>query len=159
MLRPEGKAMLIHNILATTDFSDAAEPALRYGVDLAERFGARVTLLHAYGLPIYPILDGVVLPSPETVADTLVSVSRQLEATRRRHLRASVPMDIRSVEGITVEVIVDVAREGRFDLIVMGTHGHTGLRRFALGSVAERVVQLSTTPVLTIRSGAIQAAR
>jgi nucleotide-binding universal stress UspA family protein len=147
----------IRSIVAATDFSSASDPALRYAVDLAERVGARVTLLHVYGLPIYPLLDAVILPSPEAVADIVVGVNRRLETTLHRLRRPTVKADIRSVEGITAESIVDVARTGHFDLIVLGTHGRSGLRRIALGSVAERVVQLSTTPVLTVRSFAVES--
>jgi nucleotide-binding universal stress UspA family protein len=144
--------MNVRKILAPTDFSEASEPALREAIDLAERFAAKVTLVHAFGLPVYPVTEGVVLPSPETVTELVTRVDGQLAELRQRLQRAGVEIETRSVQGPPARAIVDLARDERFDLIVVGTHGRTGLVRFALGSVAEHVVRAATVPVLTVRA-------
>jgi nucleotide-binding universal stress UspA family protein len=144
--------MNVRKILAPTDFSEASEPALRLAIDFAERFSATVTLVHAFGLPVYPVTEGVILPSPETVTELVMQIDEQLAASRQRALRPGVEIETRSIQGPPARAIVELARDERFDLIIIGTHGRTGLKRLALGSVAEHVVRAATVPVLTVRA-------
>jgi nucleotide-binding universal stress UspA family protein len=142
------------NILVPTDFSGNNQPALQYACELARRFGADLHLLHIVvpsgGLVSLPDLpDNVVLDlqtsSPVARADmrlqNLPSHELGLDLTVHRHTDIGTP---------PVE-IVTYARNHQIDLIVIGTHGHTGWEHLLLGSVAERVVQTSPCPVLTIR--------
>jgi nucleotide-binding universal stress UspA family protein len=149
--------MNVQKILVPTDFSEASEPAVRYAIDLADKFSAKVTLLHAFGLPVYPIVDGAILPTPQSVVDLVSDVDRALDMLRTKVYRSGIAIDTRSVQGPPAESIVSLARDERFNLIVIGTHGRTGLKRFALGSVAEHVVRTATIPVLTVHSAPMSA--
>ena len=106
----------LRRILVPTDVSEPSAAALRYGTELARRFGARLYLLH---------------------------VPTKAEA-RELHPHCAMP------NGIPADEIVQYARHHEIDLIVMGTHGCTGLTRAVLGSVAESVVRRAPCPVLTV---------
>jgi len=148
----------IRTILAPTDFSPASDGAVRYAVDLAARLGARVILLHAFGPPIIPVLEGAVIPTPAQVTDLIVRAGEQLEEVRRQVTRGDVSIETKVVQGAAATAIVDAARDFDVDLVVVGTHGRTGWRHLALGSVAERVVRTAAVPVLTIRGDEQSAA-
>ncbi|RKY21064.1 MAG: universal stress protein [Planctomycetota bacterium] len=125
----------LRKILCVTDFSPAAQQALPYAVRLARAFGGEVHLVHVLVLgaddPVsaQKALDGLV---PDELADTV---------TERRMVKA-VHADVG---------IVHEADAGHYDAVVLGTHGHSALAHVLLGSVAERVVQHATCPVLTVR--------
>jgi nucleotide-binding universal stress UspA family protein len=121
-------------VLCAVDFS----PASRAALHLAARVGDSVTLLHVTPLPtVAPLLD----PRLEGYVDAeLATWQREINADER---------DL--VAGHAWEKIVERAREGRFDLIVLGTHGRTGLAHMLVGSVAERVIRHATCPVLVVR--------
>jgi nucleotide-binding universal stress UspA family protein len=142
----------IKKILAPVDFSPGSDAAAEYAVELAQQLGARVTLFHAYFFPVsIPFPDGsVYVPSAESIAELATSTVRDLKALRERLQSRGAKIDITSSEGPAKEVIARVAAEGGYDLIVLGTHGRTGLAHLLLGSVAEHVVRTSSCPVLTI---------
>ena len=144
----------LKNILIPTDFSNNNQSALQYGCDLARRFGSELHLIHIVepsgGLvPLPDLPDDVALDlqnsSPIARAElrlkSLPSREVQQKLTVHRHTDIGKP----SVE------IMRYARTHHIDLIVIGTHGHTGWEHLLLGSVAERIVQKSPCPVLTIR--------
>ena len=112
----------INNILVATDFGEASDSALRYGRELAGRFGATLHVLHV-AENAYVDSDG---SGPRTKAVVITSSS-------------------------AAYAIVDYARDHGIDLIVMGTHGRGALAHLVMGSVAERVVRLASCPVLTVR--------
>lgn len=127
--------MTIQRILFATDFSEASRHALTEAAGLARRLGAEIHLLHVLALH-----DA----DPAVASDLLLSAvppGAEDVVTERQVVRA-----LRPELGI-----LHAAREGGFDLIVLGTHGRTGLKHVVLGSVAERVVQLAGIPVLTVR--------
>jgi nucleotide-binding universal stress UspA family protein len=143
----------VSKILCPVDFSDTSKAALRFAVELADRFGAQLTLLHVYQPPAYQFPDGVIMAGPEVLNDLETQVDNaldrwKLEAEQIGH----VPIATQSAIGGTHSEIIRVAGEGGYDLIVMGTHGRTGIRHALLGSVAERVVRHAGCPVLTVRS-------
>ena len=142
----------IKRILAPTDFSAAGKSALDEAIGLARTLGATVTLFNVYELP-QPIPDAGVAYGPDVI-DALAGAARgQLEHTRDELRQAGgemPPIEIKSALGNAHEAIVEEARRGGYQLVVMGTHGRTGLRHLLLGSVAERVVRMSPTPVLTV---------
>jgi nucleotide-binding universal stress UspA family protein len=144
----------IRKILAAVDFSPCSEKAARYAVDLAEKLGAQVTLFNAYFFPVtIPFPDGsAYIPSAESVAELAGSSMMQLRALRERVQRAGVKIELASSEGPARQVIPAAAQDRKFDLIVIGTHGRTGLAHVVLGSVAEAVVRHATVPVLTVRT-------
>lgn len=139
-------------ILVPTDFSRFADEALAWACDLAKRYDAELTLLHVYQIPALALPEGYVLPRPEAMSDLMGKLDEALRGERKKAEAAGVK-EVRTVlaEGTPFAEIVRVAREGRHDLIVMGTHGHTGLTHALLGSVAEKVVRKAGCPVMVVR--------
>ncbi len=127
--------MTFQRILFATDFSEASRHALTEAAALARRLGAEIHLIHVLALH-----DA----DPAVASDLLLSAvppGAEDVVAERQVVRA-----LRPELGV-----IHAAREGDFDLIVLGTHGRTGLKHVVLGSVAERVVQLAACPVLTVR--------
>jgi nucleotide-binding universal stress UspA family protein len=142
----------IRSILVPTDFSTGAEAAAEVAYVLARAVGARVTLLHVYQLPAYVFPDGsAYLTPPDTAAAIAGAVDEQLRALEEKAERAGVPAAVQSAQGLAADEILRVAREGGYDLIVMGTHGRTGVKRLVFGSIAEQVTRHADRPVLTVR--------
>jgi nucleotide-binding universal stress UspA family protein len=150
----------IRAILAPTDFSEHAVAALRYAAGLAARLGATLHLLHV--LPdVVPMAPDLVAGAPDLVIAPAVIPDdfRAIEAESLDALgRVLDPSwgDVPSVEtavrrGDPVEEVVAHAAERGIDLIVVATHGRTGLGHALLGSVAEQIIRRSPCPVLTIR--------
>lgn len=144
----------IHRILHPTDFSRGAEPATELAIEMARRFEAELTFLHVYGTPVQmgPFGEGYALPA-ELIQKLQADTEHALEGLQRRAAHAGVHARARSTEGNVADSIVALAGEG-MDLIVMGTHGRTGLKHLLLGSVAERILRASPCPVLTVREPA-----
>ena len=135
-------------ILVATDFSTCAQAALDLAARMAGAMQAELTLLHVYTLPGYALPDGTLYTlDPETVKSIERSIQDQLALEQKR---AGAPMELQSAEGNPAEVIAAQTRRG-FDLLVMGTHGRTGLKRLLLGSIAERLLRTAACPVLVVR--------
>lgn len=142
----------IHRILFPTDFSEPAKHAQKYAMAFADRFGAELHLLHV--VPVNP------MPFPDNASSwTLATTDQQwqVEATEKHLLQVLEPdwsqshRTVRAaVIGIAVEEIMKYATQHQIDLIVIGTHGRTGLSHLLLGSVAEKLVRLATCPVLSV---------
>jgi nucleotide-binding universal stress UspA family protein len=135
----------IHTILYPTDFSDRSEYAFPLACALARDYGARLVILHVAPAPTIIYAEGVIPPDPE-------AASRE---ARERLNRLTVPdADVRAErrleEGTPAAEILRVAQQIHADLIVLGTHGRTGLTRLLMGSVAEQVVRQAPCPVLTL---------
>ena len=145
----------IRSILAPTDFSRHAEAALRSACGLAERLGATLHLLHVLPDVIFPVgPDPLLIPTlpPEYYAETEAQ-ARSALARAADPSWGRPPRIEESVRwGDAVTGIVGYASETAIDLIVIATHGRTGLSHVLLGSVAERIVREAPCPVLTIRS-------
>ena len=133
-------------ILFATDFSPASDAALQYATSLARDSGATLLIAHVEELPM-PYVGGEMYfaqpeyPNPE--------IRRMLEAVVPPD--KSVRYEHRLVMGTAADDIVRLADEEHVDLIVIGTHGRTGLKRVLMGSVAESVMRLATCPVLTLK--------
>jgi nucleotide-binding universal stress UspA family protein len=139
-------------ILVPIDFSTHSERAARLAAELARTFDASLTVLHVYSIPTYPLPEGYILASPETVAELMEKTSAGVKAMKTRLVDHGAPrVDTLLVEGSAFAEIVRTAREKGFDLIVMGTHGRTGLKHAFMGSVAEKVVRKAHCPVLSVR--------
>jgi nucleotide-binding universal stress UspA family protein len=142
----------IRSILAAVDFSENAEQALAAAVDLAKQCGAELHVVHALDLPI-PIFN----PYAVSIPDALLTQARD-EASRR--LRETV--EKLGQQGVTAKshltevpaapAIARLAGDLGADLVVMGTHGHTGLKHVLLGSVAERTLRLAPCSVLIVKA-------
>lgn len=142
----------IKQILLPTDFSDCAEPATALALDLAQTFAARLIVLSVYNAPLYFGALGELYLVPAEIVERLRSeVEGLLAQLRERAAARGITALTQAVEGIAHEKILEVARGQGIDLIVMGTHGRTGLRHLLLGSTAERVVRTAQCPVLTLR--------
>ena len=140
-------------IVHATDFSSSALPALRQAVALARRWRARVILLHVMTPPSPFVSEGLPPSSyDELLADARRATERHLAALLSRVRRKRVQASAILAEGLPAEEVLRTARRQRADLLVLGTHGRTGLRRALMGSVAERVVSQARCPVLTVRS-------
>ena len=146
--------MQIASILAPTDFSRHAESALRYAVALAERLGATLHLLHVLPDVVVPVgPDPTLAPSqpPEYYTET-EEQSRQALRDLLDPTWGTAPEVEAAVRwGGPVDAIVGYAADQKIGLIVIATHGRTGLSHALLGSVAERIVREAPCPVLTIR--------
>ena len=143
----------ISRILVPVDFSPHANRAVRYAVTLAAQFNARVELLHVVE---DPFVSGVwsselYMPSMPELLSTLTAKAGLRLGDLKATLPTTIVADAAVVVGHPKETIPDHARDGRFDLIVMGTHGRSGLSHLVMGSVAERVVRKAPCPVLTVR--------
>jgi universal stress protein A len=139
-------------ILVPTDFSSHAEEATRVAADLARRYEAPLTLIYAYE-PITLTLPDSFMILTSAQLDQLSAGFEQLLATAQQNAIAAGAhkVETRLLQGFAAREIIDFASEGSFDLIVMGTHGRTGIKHFLLGSIAERVVRGAPCPVLTVR--------
>jgi nucleotide-binding universal stress UspA family protein len=142
-------------ICCPIDFSDASRAAMEVAADLARRFGAGLVLLHAYPIPGYTFPDGSVVASPKMMQDLAEQAERHLEEWRADAERRAggVRVDAEKAVGEPAAEIVSFAQKQGVDLLVLGTHGRTGLEHALMGSIAERVVRRAHCPVLTVRPG------
>jgi nucleotide-binding universal stress UspA family protein len=145
----------VRRILVPVDFSESARKVLDYGLDIARDRGAEVVLLHVVGLPVAPFDPGYGVAADPRLLDDLRTEGEKaladLAAKAAAGAGKGVPLRTKIVSGAPSREIVREAREGGFDLVVIGTHGRTGLKHVFLGSVAENVVRLSPCPVVTVR--------
>jgi nucleotide-binding universal stress UspA family protein len=147
----QGWPFQLKNILVPVDFSEASRRVLKYAVPLAEKFGAKITLVHVVEPRIYP--ESLVVPAElEQMNIRLMRNGREmLDALRRRAFDTAVASECIVALGKPYQKIVDTAREQNADLIIISTHGYTGLKHVLIGSTAERVVRYAACPVLTVR--------
>ena len=146
-------------ILCAIDFSPPSRVALLQAAELAALHGAELSLLHVREIPNVRAQLGM-MPSPPEAYDLLLNESwNQLQraGTEAEAIaRAKVALEL--VEGTPVDEIVRSARDREVDVVVLGTHGRTGVRRAVLGSVAERVVRHAPCSVLVVRPEELIAA-
>lgn len=143
-------AWAVRNILVPVDFSEASLGALRHAKELALTYGAQITLLHAVEEVVYPSAYGVEpanLPGPQVI-DRVENSLAELARTEIGYEHVVVQANV----GYAPSTILDYAEANAVDLVVIATHGRTGLERMLLGSVAERVVRRSPAPVFVVKS-------
>jgi nucleotide-binding universal stress UspA family protein len=149
----------ITRILVPVDFSGHSDRALRYAATLAGQVGASVELLHVVDDFTYGAYSEVYVPNiPDITQEAINTALERLTAIKNAIFPHGADVECVAFAGGPAPTIVDHATEGRFDLIVMGTHGRTGLLHLLMGSVAEHVVRTAPCPVLTIRATAATAA-
>lgn len=143
----------IKNVLVATDFSAPSETALNYARAMARSFGAQLHVLH--------IFEPLWITSADVVGGgvALATMIQGLEDTARKQLEEAVTeADRRELKAVAEMVtsespareIANYANEHKVDLLVIGTHGRSGISRMLIGSVAEKVVRLAPCPVLTV---------
>lgn len=144
----------ISRILVPTDFSAFSDAAIEYGKMLGDRFGASLHVLHiieepgtgAWGSELYVSELPRMREAAQREADR--RIDQTFTAAERERLRVSTEI----ADGHAARTIVNVGRRLGADLIVMGTHGRSGVTHLLLGSVAERVIRTATCPVLAVRT-------
>jgi nucleotide-binding universal stress UspA family protein len=143
----------VRTIVHPSDFSPASARARALAVELARQNGARLIVAHVLP-PVVPAATEGFL-SPGTYASIAEAgrrdAQRRLDAMVARARTDGVRAESLLLQGLPAEQIVRAARSKRADLVVLGTHGRSGLPRLVLGSVAERVIGLARCPVLTVR--------
>lgn len=140
-------------ILVPIDLGEGSSPAVKLALELAEPLGAEVVLMHVYTLPNYAYAGVNIVIPPESVEEISSSARQALDEFARKHgglrclLREGDPGEeiLRAIEGV------------RPYMVVMGTHGRTGITRMLLGSVAEKVVRRSPVPVVVAKQHADHA--
>jgi nucleotide-binding universal stress UspA family protein len=137
----------IRTILHPTDYSERSEGAFRLSCSLARDYGAQLFLLHVIPPPV--LVDGADPVAAKIVREFLGEQRLQLERLRPLDLRVKVTY--RLTQGDPAMEILRVAQEIKCNLIVMGTHGSTGLKRLLMGSVAEGVAREALCPVVIVK--------
>lgn len=134
-------------ILFATDFSPASKVAFEVASALARDYRARVVAVHVVEPQTIGFTEFGSYVGPEENPGEAMTMLRSLKAPS-----STVTMEYRLLEGDPAAVIVETAAEAEADIVVMGTHGRTGLTRLVMGSVAEEVLRRSSCPVLTVRA-------
>jgi nucleotide-binding universal stress UspA family protein len=140
----------IQRILVGTDFSAVADHALEQALDLAEQLQAKITLVHAYEIPIYGFPDGILVATTDLGLQMSRAAQAGLTASIDKHKGRGIEIFSVLRDGPPWEEINAVAADVQADLIVVGTHGRRGIARALLGSVAERILRTATRPVLVV---------
>ena len=140
-------------ILVPVDFAPHSAQAVRLACEIAQRFSASITLVHVHEPVDYALPEGYVLYTPDQLGRLNAEFENRLRASQREVEALGVTrVDTRLLHGAAALEIVDFAQHESFDLIVMGTHGRTGLKHVLMGSVAERVLRSASCPVLTVKA-------
>ena len=147
----------IKKILVPTDFSPPSEQAVRYAAMMAKRFKAQLILLHVNEPYPYSVTDSMVLVDHsralKKIAERLLAGQRDRIASQGLRVMAHLAV------GSPYQEIIRRAKRDRVQLIVVGTHGRTGVEHLLLGSVAERIVRLAPCPVLTVQASSPSGGR
>jgi len=145
--------MHFHKIVVATDFSEFGERAVATATELAKRFGAELHLVHTLEIPI-PLFEPYAVSIPaDFVAESRKVATERLDEALGVAKASGLSGEVHLREVPAAPAIVAAAKEIGADLIVVGTHGHTGIKHVLLGSVAERTVRDSACPVLAVKDG------
>ena len=140
-------------ILHPTDFSRASGAAFARAIAMAKDSRAELLLVHVM-TPYVPVAGEGYMPPrlwEEMEASTRAYATKRLGALAAKARKAGARVRMLLLEGVPAERIARAAKSQRAELIVIGTHGRTGLARFFVGSVADRVVSMAPCPVMTVR--------
>jgi nucleotide-binding universal stress UspA family protein len=144
--------LAVRNILCPVDFSEFSSRAVRFASEIARHFGARLIVQHTVPVPTVPIPEGLEVITPEEV----MQVAREDAARRLGGLLAESGAEnteflVKVNSGDVKDRIVQAVAENNIDLVVMGTHGHKGLTRLVMGSLAEHIIhEVVFCPVLVV---------
>ncbi len=147
---------MTRKLLCPVDFSECSERAFQSALELAQTLGTTVQVFHIYEPsevhpdPGFFLYAGNPRPLREIARDQAV---RALDEFAEAHSDAPVGVNYSLLEGRPVDRILEESRTGEYEMIVMGTHGRTGLAHLLMGSVAERVVRSAPIPVFTHKDG------
>jgi len=143
--------MAIKHILVPTDVSEYADYALDYAIELAQKLQARLTVMY--------VMETMPLEAAESASDRFPSnwqrwetyIEQRMAVSLKRIHDVGLQGESLVVHGVPFQIIIDTAKEKAVDLIIMSTHGRTGLTHVLVGSVAEKVVRMAPCPVLVTR--------
>jgi nucleotide-binding universal stress UspA family protein len=144
--------MIINKILVPIDFSDYSKNALKYAADFALNFKAKIYLIYVIEPIIYPAdfsIGQVTIPTPDV--DMHSRAQTELDALAKTFIESSVDVETIIKSGKPFVEIVETATEKDVDLIIIATHGHTGVEHLIFGSTAARVIKKAPCPVLSLR--------
>jgi universal stress protein A len=156
--------MPIQRILVPVDYSSCSRAALSFAAELAEKFQASLDVVHVWDRPSY--VTNVVMSSKEPVSGA--TMIRLIQENAQRDLdeflqSTALPSGAkptgRLLDGDPASTLIHEIKQGQHDLLVVGTHGRTGLTHLLMGSVAERLVRLAPVPVVTVPDKAVQGLR
>jgi nucleotide-binding universal stress UspA family protein len=143
-----GEILLFEKILVPLDGSEHSIKALETAVQIAHKFNGKITLIHVYSI-------GGLAVSPTPVhgfIEAIRKVGASILADGEKRVKAEgVQVETLLIEGHTVEQIVKMCREGKFDLIVMGARGLSKVKEMLLGSVSDGVIRYACCPVLIVK--------
>jgi nucleotide-binding universal stress UspA family protein len=142
----------IKKILVPIDFSDYSKNALKYAVQFAKQFDAKIYLIYVVEPMIYPAdfsMGQVAIPS--TDIDLHSRAEEELRKLSKDFINGSLQVEILIKTGKPFVEIIETASANDIDLIIIATHGHTGVEHLLFGSTAEKVVRKAPCPVLTLR--------
>jgi nucleotide-binding universal stress UspA family protein len=146
----------IKNIALCTDFSDNANQAFDLAFDLAKKYGARLFLIHVVPPLVFPspVMEDFISEQAnyQFQEDVTQRSLEQIEKTYVQQMGDYSNFDIRVLSGHPASEILNFIDQEKVDLVVMGTHGFTGLAHFFLGSTAEKVVRRAACSVLTVHT-------
>ena len=140
----------IKKVLVPIDFSDYSKSALKYAVNFAKLFNAEIVLIYVVEPVIYPpdfSMGQIAMPSLNTEWDE--RAKDELDKLAKSEISTSVKTILKT--GKPFVEIIETAKEENIDLIIIATHGHTGVEHILFGSTAEKVVRKAPCPVLTLR--------
>lgn len=141
---------ILKRILHATDFSQNSNQALRYACDFARTFNAELHLVHVFqdASLTYPPITGYA--PPDYYQQMVDSAGSELDKLPGETCNFEGPLVRHILEGVPFVEIIRYARKNTIDMIIMGTHGRSGLSNLLIGSVAENVVRKAPCPVLTV---------
>jgi nucleotide-binding universal stress UspA family protein len=139
---------MFEKIFVPTDFSAPADNALAMAIDIAKKFDSRITLVHTCETPVAAYMGMMTVDLTTPLQEAANEALKQATASLKARYAASESL---LLFGVVATELAAAIEKQKPDLVVMGTHGRTGVTRFLLGSVAERLVRLSSAPVLTVR--------
>lgn len=142
----------IRTILVPIDFSDHSKKAMETATQLGKTLGADLHLVHVLHFPVHVAAPGQVVVPQELWTQIRDAAARKLEKAAQAVSSAGLSVETHLTEGPNAQAIVELAKKLEVGLIVMGTHGHSGLKHVLLGSVAERTVRLAPCPVMTVKA-------
>lgn len=141
----------IKNILCPIDYSVYSEKALQYAIEFAEKYQAKLYLLHVLDLRVYDVNDPELYNVNIVDKEMIDTLKERLFKCISEDTKGKVSVECVVVQGVPFAEIIKASRDYNINLIVLGTHGRTGISHAIMGSVAEKVVRKAPCPVLTVR--------
>ena len=142
------RSLHVKNILVPVDFSELSLKSLEYAIPLARQFGAKITLLYV----VEPLTYSPEFPSWMVIPpDPAIEMRRELNDLRKARIPEDIMVEVAVHDNFVPSGVIDAAQTSCADLIVITTHGRTGVRRLLDGSACEKIIRLAPCPVLVLR--------